>query len=219
MKPRILIISLFIIVAAFATAWTFVTDPEATSPSLGDWGDFIGGFAALITLIWLIDGHFENRKEINESRRDLAEQLRLTREVVGTLTRIASSSQVQAGEVLAEAKPRFQFAGSTGENLSSSTVATRPTSGRVSFKNVGGPVFLDAIESLDANIVPSLEQKGQCHSDSSFNIHIKSMGPLKNAGAIQLRLRFRDKFERHGFAEIRIRAFDATPDVVVHMGQ
>jgi hypothetical protein len=57
---------------------------------MGDWGDYLGGVAGVVALIWLIIGHLDNQREILQTQNDLKSQLELTREAVGALLDVAA---------------------------------------------------------------------------------------------------------------------------------
>ncbi len=46
-------------------------------PSLGDWGDYLGGIFAAIGFIWLIVAHVNSQRRIEEGQKELENQARL----------------------------------------------------------------------------------------------------------------------------------------------
>jgi hypothetical protein len=185
---------------------------------MGDWGDYLGGVAGVVALIWLIIGHLDNQREIIQTQNDLKSQLELTREAVGALTRIASGTQVQAAEALAEAEPRFQHVGSMGMPIGRGVMSLAPLSGYIQLQNEGGPVILKEALATTDQISVLLENNGLCDKGSRLKLILHSKIPLKNSGAIHIRLLFTDKFQRSGFADIKVEAFDRAPDIQVHIG-
>ncbi len=185
---------------------------------MGDWGDYLGGVAGVVALIWLIVAHLDSQREIIQTQNDLKSQLELTREAVGALTRIASGTQVQAAEALVEAEPRFQHVGNMGMPVRNGVMPIAPLNGYIQLENVGGLVMLEKASATTDQISVSLENNGLCDKGSRLKLFRQSKTPLKNSGAIHIRLLFTDKFQRSGFADIKVHAFDKAPDIQVHIG-
>jgi hypothetical protein len=206
--------SLVLVIAAIFGLFFF----SLGEAKMGDWGDYLGGVAAVVALIWLIIGHLDNQREIIQTQNDLKRQLELTREAVGAFTRIASGTQVQAAEALAEAEPRFQYVDSMAIPIGRGVMPLAPLSGYIQLQNEGGPVKLENALAITDQISVSLENVGQCAKGSRLKLILKSETPLNNSGAIHIRLLFTDNFGRSGFADIRVEAFDRAPDIQVHIG-
>jgi hypothetical protein len=185
---------------------------------MGDWGDYLGGVAGVGALIWLIIGHLDNQREIIKTQSDLKTQLELTREAVGALTRISSGAHVQAAVALTEAEPQFQYVNSAGTPVGDSVIPIAQLNGYVQLENVGGPVILEKASAITDQISVSLENNGLCAKGSRLKLILQSKNPLKSAGAIHIRLLFKDKFQRSGFADIKVDAFGNAPDIQVHIG-
>jgi hypothetical protein len=218
MKPIsyiVAIVASLVLVIAAGIGLCFFSLNDA---KMGDWGDYLGGVAAVVALIWLIIGHLDNQREIIQTQNDLKSQLELTREAVGALTRIASGTQVQAAKALAEAEPQFQHVDSTGMPVRRGVMPLTPLSGYIQLQNVGGPVMLEKASAVTDQISVSLENNGLCDKRSRLKLILQSKTPLKNFGAIHIRLLFKDKFQRSGFADIKVDAFEKAPDIQVQIG-
>lgn len=212
--------NLWLIIATAVVAIVFVGipffvphDAGKWPPSLGDWGDYIGGAMALIAFIWLMAGHLQNQEQIASSNRDMQTQLEMTREVVGALATIAAGNKVQASEVLADAKPLFVFVGSTGDNLSRNTTAARPVAGNLSFRNEGAFVTLVAARVNNPELTCQIEGNSLCATGSVFKVHVLSKAPLKSMGPFEIAVEYKDKFQISGWASIRVKSFGEAPEV------
>ena len=207
-------------VALLITAFglPFWVSNTASSPGVGDWGDYIGGFAGTIALIWLVVGHYQNQQEIKATKRDVAEQAELTRELVGTLTRIASATQVQGATSLVAAQPVFKHDGTVSIGGTGGHAPTRPTSVRITFTNEGATVRIASVKSLDGTEV-RLENPGAYHKGDRFVVIVSSQENLKNVGEIRFQLEFIDQLERAGHSVVTLKRFDGPPDIATEMGQ
>jgi hypothetical protein len=215
-----LLVGTFAVAVLFAVVPFFVSrDPSKWPPSLGDWGDYLGGAMALIVFLWLVAGHLENQRQIADANRDMETQLELTREVAGALATIAAGSKVQAQEALARAAPLFVFLGSTGEPLSRHTVAARPMSGYFSFRNDGSHVTFTGVRVTRPELRCRIEGGDQCGPGDTFKIRVASEQPLKGIGPIEMIVTYEDKFKISRWARITARSFEGTPDIDYGTGQ
>ncbi len=177
-------------------------------PSLGDWGSLVQALAATLAFIWLVYGQYENQKTSRETKNDLAAQMEVTRELVGALIRIASGTQVQAADVLANALPQFAYRGA---------LSTDPASGSISFRNDGDGVALLSIESGTDGLVAKLERPGACPNGGCFKIWVGSRrGQL---GTMRILITFKNKFGRVGWALLNFPSIEKPPDIEMGMGQ
>lgn len=203
------------LVAAFGAGVVWKSN---NAPSLGDWGSFLQALAATLAFIWLVYGQYENQRSSRETKKDLAAQMEITRELVGALTRIASGTQVQAADVLANALPQFAHLGSLGTPLGRGAVPIHLTSGSLSFRNDGDGVTLMSIESWTNGLVAKLERPGACPAGGLFKVWIGSEGQLRALGAMRVLITFKDKFGRMGWALLNIPSFEHPPEVEMGMG-
>lgn len=187
-------------------------------PSLGDFGDYIGGAVAMIVFMWLVAGHFENQKHIANTNRDIEIQLDLTREVVGALATIAAGNKVQASEVRAGASPLFVHIGSTGQQSGRHMVAVHPTSGHFSFRNEGSHVRLVSVRLNSNDLNCKIEGNQMCGTGSTFRLFVASAKPLQNAWPMELTVLFENKIKISGWAKIRVKSFEDTPDIAYGVG-
>jgi hypothetical protein len=187
-------------------------------PALGDWGSFLQALAAALAFIWLVYGQYENQKAARENQKSLESQMEITRELVGALTRIASGTQVQAADVLANALPQFSHLSSTGAPLGRGAVAIHPSNGYLAFRNDGDGVTLMSIESRTDGLDVKLERPGACPKGGLFKVWVASRGELRALGTMRVLITFKDKFGRMGWAEITIHSFERPPDVALGMG-
>lgn len=209
-----------LILLGAAIGLPLVIPDNGNARTLGDWGDYVGGFAATIALIWLIVGHYQNQREIRDTKRELQDQAELTQEVVGALTRIASSQQVQAADVLTGAEPIFQHVSSTPAAPGRHWIQIRPTvdTGYLEFLNAGGTVKLTKVESQNDTITAQLERPGIYQNGCRFKVLVKSSGPIVETRGIDIRLFFEDRLKRPGAALITAPRFDASPSIEIDMG-
>ena len=218
MKPISCIVAIvfsLVLVIAAGIGLCFFSLGEA---KMGDWGDYLGGVAGVVALIWLIIGHLDNQREIIQTQSDLKSQLELTRTAVDALTRFASGTQVQAAEALTDAEPRFQYVSSTATPVGDGLMPIAQFNGHIQLENTGGPVMLERASATTDQISVSLGNNGLCDKGSRLKLILQSKTPLKNSGAIHIRLLFTDKFQRPGFADIKAVAFDRSPEIQVHIG-
>ena len=192
----------------------------SNAPSLGDWGDYIGGLAGTLALIWLIVGHFQNQAGIRETKEDLKTQLELTQDVAAALSRIAAGTQVQAAGILADSEPQFVHLSSTEDGMHQYQFKAKSnvSAGYLAFRNDGEPVTLVGIESASEGVNVELERTGPCLRGQTFKINIESTRPLHSTRNIDFVIHFDDKFKRRGTATFQAAAFNATPFISIHYG-
>jgi hypothetical protein len=188
--------------------------------SLGDWGDYIGGLAGTLALIWLIVGHFQNQAGIRETKEDLKTQLELTQDVAAALSRVAAGTQVQAARVLADSEPQFVSMGSMAEDMHGYEFKAKSTAsaGFMAIRNDGEPVTLVGVASASDGLKVRLERTGPCLKGQTFRINIESNRPLSSTKQIKFLIHFDDKFKRRGAATFQAAAFDAPPHITIHYG-
>lgn len=192
---------------------------KATNPpSLGDWSSFAQAIAATLAFIWLVYGQYENQKSAVEAKKELADQLEITREVVGALTRLASGTQVQAAETLKSAEPVFRHLENSEPHKASGIASARPTRGSLAFRNEGGPAKLLSMESRCAGMTAKLESPGWCRANEVFHVFVEATGPLKAAGSIDVTVAFEDKFHRRGTAHITAPGFGEWATIEIQIG-
>lgn len=204
-----------VIIAFVAVPFFMPRNANQWPPSLGDWGDYLGGAIAIVAFLWLIAGHLENQRQIADSNRDVQIQLELTREVVGALAVIAAGTKVQAQEVLADAAPLVVFVGSTGSNTGRNVVAAVPTSGHFSFRNDGPAITLESVSVHRQEVTCGLEGNRLCPTGSLFRIVVSSKKPLRDLWPIEMTLVYKDKFGTTGWIKITAKSFGEAPNIEV----
>lgn len=191
----------------------------ATPPGLGDWGDYLAAVIAAIAFVWLIVGHLHNQKQILENQKDLKDQMILTREIIGALTRIASSTQVKAAEALVKAQPVFVEVDGTGPSRREMVVSARPVGGHINFRNMGDGVTLVSVESKTEGLRCTLKDAGGvCINNGVFTVEVVTDGPIKAIGKIGFVVTFKDNFERMGIAKYSTDGFGVKGKIEVVMG-
>lgn len=188
-------------------------------PSLGDWGDFLGGIFAAIGFIWLIVAHVNSQRRIEEGQKDLENQLAFTQEAVTSLVRLAMSAQLQDAATMANMHPVFVKQNSSGTVLRTELASIRPVSWDVSFRNQGEGVKLTNIEPRTAEVQVDIQNLGACPNGAMFIIQLRAAKPIREFGSITCRLRYQDKIQRGGYADISVGFPNGDVDVQYHMGE
>ena len=187
-------------------------------PSLGDWGDYLGGIFAAIAFIWLIVGHLHSQKRIEEGQKDVVNQMALTQEVVASLARLAASATLQDAARMAEMLPVFAVQRSHGTVLDRSTAMIRPVSWHVAFRNEGEGVTLTEVLPRTEGATVSVERLGGCARNTMFTLNFKAEKPISALGKLRCVLRFEDQLKRAGYAEIGVSPDNGAVEVEVRMG-
>jgi hypothetical protein len=188
-------------------------------PSLGDWGDLVGGIFAAIGFIWLIVAHVNSQRRIEEGQKDLENQMAFTQEVVASLARLAMSAQLHDAAKMAEMLPVFVSHGSGGTGISSNTVMAQPVSWHVRLKNEGNGVKLVGAESHTDGVHVTVERLGPCPKDAMFTVNFNSGGPIRMLGRLRCVLRFQDQIKRGGYADMVVTVPDGHGAVECHMDE
>src|SRR5262249_17669641 len=160
-------------------------------PSLGDWGDYLGGIFAAIGFIWLIVAHVNSQRRIEEGQKDLENQMAFTQEVVASLARLAMSAQLQDAAAMANMLPVFTTQGSNGTILSRSAAAVHPTSWHVQARNEGDGVTLIDVIPRTNGVHVSLEHPGPCPLNGTCRINYSAGSPIKALQKLKCYLRFK----------------------------
>lgn len=186
---------------------------------INEWGDFLGGLAAVLALVWLIAGHLDNQRQIQETKADLDVQFALGREAIGELAKIAAGAQIEIKQVLADARPIFEFKEYLGNNLRNGGVASRPKKATVVFENTGGAVNLSEVIPMNGNVIVNLKNPGLCKTNDRVEIGLESEVFLKDSGEICFNLLFEDIFRVAGWAQITFQKYGTIPTVTINPGR
>lgn len=188
-------------------------------PSLGDWGDYIGGAMAMIAFIWLIAGHYETQRQLADANRDLALQSEATREVVAALATVAAASKLQVGEVFANAAPVFVPTSALAVDVNGVSFRVDNSSGYIAFRNDGALAKLVGVVSLEAHVSATLDGNRLCPTGGVFKLIVKSTKPMKQSGPITLVVSFDNKLGVRGWAKFTAKAVGELPSVELGHGQ
>ena len=180
-------------------------DSNHWPPTVGEWGDFIGGTGTLLALVWAIGGFMFNDMQIRETQKDIQDQLEIFRSAVGSLTYIAASMQVNAADILAESKPKITPLGSLNlEQTSRMTVPARGKKGAINFRNDGHPVTLNSVESKAGDWSVTLSPRGVVRQGCTFQLQLETQDSIADGGPVHVVVRFETYLSVGGWFDIRM---------------
>lgn len=192
---------------------------KGETPSLGDWGDYLGGFFAAIAFVWLIVGHLHSQKRIEEGQKDLNTQMAFTQEVVSSLARLAMSAQLQDAARMADMLPVFVPKGAKGTMVGRSAGMVHPVSWHVQLQNEGEGVRLTGVTPMTEGVEVTVDKLGACPRNTIFVVNFGAKQPIKDFGKIACAIDFEDKIGRVGWAEIVVTFSNSHVDVKCQMGK
>lgn len=188
-------------------------------PSLGDWGDYLGGIFAAIGFIWLIVAHVNSQRRIEEGQKELENQARLHPRGGRIACQARHDAQLQDAAKMADMLPVFVKQSSSGTVLRPGVALIHPVSWDVSFRNEGEGVMLTSIEPRSDGVQATIQSLGACPRNAMFLIQLKAGKPIREFGTVACRLRFQDKIQRGGYADIAVRFPNGEIDVRCLMGE
>ena len=221
MKVKTSVILVFVTIGVLGCGLYAVKFLEPSSPTMGDWGDYIGGLVGIATLIWLVVGHIETQVELQQSKEDLRQQAEFTQEAIGALARIASGTQVQAAEVLADAEPLFVHTSSTtiASGMKKFQMRSMVQSGYIALRNEGGSVSVVEVKTFCEDFTAKFEGPHILNRGTTFRLILNSKKGLNASGNLNFLINFKDRFGRAGSVSLTAPSFEASPTIKTTMGR
>lgn len=180
-------------------------------PSLGDWGDYLGGIFAAIGFIWVVVAHLISQARIEEGQTETRnqmelnrEQIALTQQIVSSLGRIAMSSQLQDATTLRDTLPVFAQTDSTGTSTGRNTTAIIPISWTLRFRNEGGGVKLLGVESRTQGVAVNSNKGDAFPNGAVLILQFTSKEPIRDYGQVICDVKFEDLLQRIGRAKVTL---------------
>ncbi|SIN88364.1 hypothetical protein SAMN05444166_1430 [Singulisphaera sp. GP187] len=205
LKNVLVYASIFILIVSVLIPCFVPHTGQDWPPTLGDWGDYLGGMGTLLALIWAIGGYFYVHLENRETQQVIEDQLDINRSSVGALTQIAAKMQAEFAEAVDAATPRFVSLGSlapTPDPTNRFVRAISPT-GYIELRNDGAGVMIHSVESRLGTWKIQLQKTGFIRHGEQLKLLVETEKNIRAGGPIQAIIRFENRLAMHGWFEVK----------------
>lgn len=204
LKTVLVWVSVAIILLALFVPFLVPHDPD-WPPSLGDWGDYIGGMGTLLAIIWAIGGYFCSYIDNQKNQEDIKEQLDISRSAVGALSQIAAKMGKDFEETKATAMPRFVSLGSLAPASVPTSRFIQPITptGYIELRNDGAGVVVYSVESQSENWKARLQRTGFIRPGEHLKILFETTGKARIGGPISAVVRFETRLAMSGWFNVQ----------------
>ncbi len=205
LKSILWIATALILIVAVAVPFLVLHGGNNRPPSLGDWGDFIGGMGTLLAIVWAIGGYLFNHMQIHGTQKDIEGQLELFQSAIGSLNRIAATMQGRFAESVAEAMPILVATGSMGQvpGPGNRFMPIRTNNWYIDLRNDGVPFTLLSIKSMQSDWTIVNPNTGIVRSGQSFRLRLDTNKDHKDRGTIFLIFHFQNSLGMCGWFDLK----------------